>query len=114
MPSGLKIKDVVKGTGAIAERGATVTVHYRGYLNRGEQFRSSYDDGAPVRFVLGKREVIAGMDRGVLGMRVGGRRDLLVSPHLAYREQGIEGVIPPDAVLRFEIELLDVTPISAT
>ena len=113
MPSGLKMKEISEGNGAIAERGKLVTIHYRGFLSRGDQFRSSYEDGAPVRFVIGKREVIAGLERGIIGMRVGGRRTLTISPHLAYRDQGVEGCIPPNAVLRFEIELLYAQDVDA-
>jgi peptidylprolyl isomerase len=107
MPSGLKILDRRVGTGRVAERGHTAIVQYRGFLNRGEQFRSSYDDGAPVEFRIGRRDVIAGLDKGVVGMRVGGLRELRVSPHLAYRDQEVPGV-PANAVLRLEVELLEL------
>ncbi len=107
MPSGLKIREIREGTGAVAARNTRVTIHYRGFLNQGEQFRSSYEE-APVQFVVGKRAVIAGLERGVIGMRVGGCRQFIISPHLAYRDEGVVGCIPPDAVLRFEVELLAV------
>lgn len=111
LPSGLKVKDVTEGTGAVAERGKLVTIHYRGFLNRGDLFRCSHDDGAPISFVVGKREVIAGLEYGVEGMRVGGHRQLIVSPHLAYRDTEVPG-IPPNALLRFEVELLDVQEVA--
>ncbi len=107
MPSGLKILDLRVGDGDIADRGKTAVIHYRGFLSRGDQFRSSYDDGAPVVFRIGGRDVIAGLEKGVIGMRVGGVRELRVSPHLAYRDQAVPG-IPPNAVLRFEVELLEL------
>jgi FKBP-type peptidyl-prolyl cis-trans isomerase len=74
----------------------------------GNQFRSSYDDGRPLRIQLGRREVIAGLEHGVLGMQVGGRRRLVINPHLAYGAAGVPGVIPPHAVVIVEVELLDV------
>lgn len=108
MSSGLTIEDISQGTGAVAARGHLVTLHFNGFLNQGDQFGSSYTDGQPIRFIIGKREVIAGLERGVIGMQVGGHRRLIVSPHLAYRGTGVAGRIPPDAALTFEIELLDV------
>jgi FKBP-type peptidyl-prolyl cis-trans isomerase len=108
MRAGVKIDDITLGTGALAERGTIVTIHYRAFLRRGEQVRSSYDEGQRMRVHLGRREVIAGLERGLLGMRVGGRRRLIVSPHLAYGRAGMPGVIPPNAVVIFEVELLDV------
>ncbi len=104
--SGVKITDLILGDGAIAERGKIVTIHYRGFLNQGEEFRNSYDMGIPTSFRIGKREVIAGLEKGVIGMRVGGKRKIRVGPHLAYGSEGISG-IPPNAVLIFEIDLLD-------
>lgn len=106
-PKGLIIKEIASGDGSVAERGKRVTIHYRGFLSRGEQFRSSREDGEPISFVLGKREVIAGLEYGVEGMRVGGCRELTVSPHLAYRDREVPG-IPPNGLLRFEVELLEV------
>jgi peptidylprolyl isomerase len=108
MPSGLKVEELTLGTGAVAARSTVVTIHYRGFLHRGDQFRSSYDEGRPLHIRLGRREVIAGLERGILGMRVGGRRRLVISPHLAYGTSGVPGVIPPNAVVIFEVELLDV------
>jgi len=92
----------------VAERGKVVTIHCRGFLNHGEQFRSSYDNEQPISFCIGSREVIAGLEKGVGGMKVGGKRKVKVSPHLAYRDKGVPGVVPPNAVLVFEIELVDV------
>ena len=105
--SGIKITDLIVGQGTLAENGKVAILHYRGFLNKGEQFRSSYDVGQPISFRIGMRRVIAGLDKGVIGMRVGGKRRIRVSPHLAYREQSIPG-IPPNAVLVFEIDLIDV------
>jgi FKBP-type peptidyl-prolyl cis-trans isomerase len=102
MLSGLRLRDIVVGTGAAAERGRVVTVRWRGTLNRGDELGQG-----TVSFCVGRREVIAGLDRGVVGMRVGGIRRLRVSPHLSYRDRIVPG-IPANAVLNFELELLDV------
>lgn len=104
MPHGLKVEEVSLGAGAIAERGSTVLIRWRGTLNRGDQFGAGQ-----ISFRLGGRRVIAGLERGVEGMRVGGVRRLRVSPHLGYRDQAVPG-IPANAVLTFEVELLDVQP----
>lgn len=105
--SGLTIQDLVIGQGELAEKGKVATIHYRGFLNRGEQFRSSYDEGQPISFRIGKREIIAGLEKGVIGMKVGGKRKLGISAHLAYRDKSVPG-IPPHAVLIFEIELINI------
>jgi len=102
--SGLRIDELQLGDGAIAMRGARVTVRYTGYLNRGETFQANQ----VVTFAVGERNTIAGLSWGVEGMRVGGRRRLRVGPHLAYRDNGVLGVIPPNAKLVFEVELLSV------
>ncbi|MGD9634734.1 MAG: FKBP-type peptidyl-prolyl cis-trans isomerase [Pirellulales bacterium] len=102
-PSGIKIEEVTLGTGALAEHGDTVSIEWRGWLNRGAEFRRGVDS-----FCIGERRAIAGLEKGVIGMRVGGVRKLRVSPHLAYRDQSVPG-IPPKAVLNFEVTLLDVT-----
>jgi FKBP-type peptidyl-prolyl cis-trans isomerase FkpA len=104
MRSGVKLRDLRVGGGAVAERGATVSVRYDASLNRGERFQ----EGISYSFRLGRREVIAGLEYGVEGMRVGGLRRITVSPHLGYRDEGVPGVIPPNAVLIFDVELLDV------
>src|SRR4051812_25208828 len=98
MLSGLKVEVLTVGTGTVAGRGDVVTIRWRGRLNRGEEFGSGTST-----FTVGRREVIAGLERGVVGMRVGGARRLRVSPHLGYRDQAVPGV-PPNAVLEFEVE----------
>jgi FKBP-type peptidyl-prolyl cis-trans isomerase len=105
--SGLEIEDLVLGSGAQAVRNSTVKLHLVCKLNRGDFVRSTYNDGRPESFRVGARDVIAGLEKGVVGMRVGGKRRLRVSPHLAYRDVGA-GPIPPNAVLVFELELLEV------
>jgi peptidylprolyl isomerase len=106
-PSGLRILDLDVGQGAEAVTGKTVSVNYRGTLANGKEFDSSYGRG-PFRFPLGGGRVIKGWDEGVAGMRVGGKRRLIIPPDLAYGERGAGGVIPPNATLTFEVELLDV------
>jgi FKBP-type peptidyl-prolyl cis-trans isomerase len=106
--SGLSIQDLVVGTGAIAEAGKTVSVHCTGWLMDGQKFDSSVDRGEPFIFQLGASRVIKGWDEGVAGMKVGGKRILLIPPELGDGERGAGGVIPPNAVLKFEVELLDV------
>jgi hypothetical protein len=106
-PSGLRILDQEVGQGAEAVAGKTVSVNYRGTLANGKEFDSSYGRG-PFRFPLGGGRVIKGWDEGVAGMRVGGKRRLVIPPDLAYGERGAGGVIPPNATLTFEVELLDV------
>lgn len=104
---GVKITDVVVGDGTPAENGMVAVVHYRGYLNKGELFRSTYQDGQPITVRLGNRDVVAGLEKGIVGMRVGGKRTIRVSPHLGYHDQSVNG-IPPNAVLIFEVELVDL------
>jgi len=106
-PSGLRITDLEVGTGAEAVAGQTVTVNYRGSLTTGKEFDSSYGRG-PFSFRLGGGQVIKGWDEGVAGMKVGGKRRLVIPPDLGYGSRGAGGVIPPDATLIFEVELLRV------
>ncbi len=105
---GLEITDEVIGTGTEATAGENVTVNYVGTLTNGTKFDSSYDRNQPFSFVLGASRVIKGWDEGVLGMKVGGKRKLIIPPSLAYGENGVPGVIPPNSTLIFEIELLGV------
>ena len=102
---GVEYEDVTTGDGAIAEHGCTVDVRYDLLLNRGERVQESQR----CSFRLGERTVIAGLEYGVEGMRVGGRRRLRVGPHLAYRDRGVPGVIPADAVLELDVVLLGVS-----
>jgi FKBP-type peptidyl-prolyl cis-trans isomerase FkpA len=107
--------DTRRGEGQLASPGSEVAVHYTGWLyderepdKRGEQFDSSYARGEPIVFLLGAGRVIRGWDEGVAGMRVGGRRTLLIPPELAYGRRGAGGAIPPQASLVFDVELVDV------
>lgn len=111
----LQQQDITPGTGAEATKGKTVRVHYTGWLydssatgNRGQKFDSSKDRGEPFDFNLGAGEVIQGWDEGVAGMKVGGTRVLTIPPAMGYGARGAGGVIPPNATLVFEVELLDV------
>jgi peptidylprolyl isomerase len=110
--SGLKYRDTEIGTGAKAEAGKMVTVHYTGWLDDngkpGKKFDSSKDRNEPFKFALGARQVIAGWDEGVAGMLVGGKRTLIIPAELGYGARGAGGVIPPNAVLIFDVELLGV------
>jgi FKBP-type peptidyl-prolyl cis-trans isomerase len=105
--SGLRITDLVIGDGPEARSGQTVVVNYRGTLESGKEFDSSYGRG-PFSFPLGAGRVIRGWDEGVAGMQVGGKRKLVIPPDLAYGERGAGGVIPPNATLIFEVELLEI------
>jgi FKBP-type peptidyl-prolyl cis-trans isomerase FkpA len=110
--SGLQYDDTVLGTGELAAAGQSVSVHYTGWLyndgTKGAKFDSSKDRNDPFQFELGAGMVIRGWDEGVQGMRVGGTRVLVIPPQLGYGARGAGGVIPPDATLMFEVELLDV------
>jgi FKBP-type peptidyl-prolyl cis-trans isomerase len=106
--SGLRYQDLEVGKGVEAYPGAWVEVHYVGYLPNGDEFDSTLARRRPFGFQLGVGKVIAGWDEGVVGMRVGGRRKLIIPPHLAYGERGVPGVIPPNSELTFEVLLLKV------
>ncbi|HLZ30590.1 MAG TPA: FKBP-type peptidyl-prolyl cis-trans isomerase [Chloroflexota bacterium] len=108
MPDGLKFTDDQVGTGTEAQKGKTVSVHYTGWLLDGTKFDSSRDRNQPFSFPLGQGQVIKGWDEGVAGMKVGGKRTLVIPPDLGYGARGAGGVIPPNATLKFEVELLDV------
>ena len=105
--SGLQYWDIKVGTGRTADRGNTVQVHYTGWLTNGKKFDSSVG-GQPFKFRIGARQVIAGWEEGVTGMKVGGKRQLRIPPDLAYGKEGYPGAIPPNATLIFDIELLRV------
>lgn len=107
-PSGLQYADLVVGTGATPKQGQLAVVHYTGWLTNGTKFDSSLDRGQPFTFPLGQKRVIAGWDEGVATMQVGGKRRLTIPPNLAYGERGAGGVIPPNATLVFDVELLDI------
>jgi FKBP-type peptidyl-prolyl cis-trans isomerase len=106
MSNDLVIEDIRLGTGAEAQAKQTVSVHYVGTLTDGKKFDSSRDRGRPFEFVLGAGQVIKGWDQGVAGMKIGGLRKLTIPPHLGYGARGAGGVIPPNATLVFEVELL--------
>jgi FKBP-type peptidyl-prolyl cis-trans isomerase FkpA len=106
--SGLQIEEIKLGDGDSAAAGQFVSVHYTGWLTDGSKFDSSKDRNEPFDFPLGQRNVIAGWDEGVQGMRVGGIRKLTIPPQLGYGARGAGGVIPPNATLVFEVELLDI------
>jgi len=107
-PSGLQYQDEQVGTGTEAKPGNRVSVHYTGTLENGTKFDSSRDRGKPFEFSLGAGMVIRGWDEGVAGMRVGGRRRLVIPAELGYGSRGAGSVIPPGATLVFDVELLDV------
>ncbi|MBN1608873.1 MAG: FKBP-type peptidyl-prolyl cis-trans isomerase [Polyangiaceae bacterium] len=111
-PSGLSFEDTRPGTGPSPTQGQTCVMHYTGWLwvdgAKGEKFDSSHDRGQPFSFPIGAGRVIQGWDEGVAGMRVGGARTLLVPPDLGYGARGAGGVIPPNATLLFEVELLEL------
>ena len=110
--SGLQIIDTQVGTGAVPARGQTCVMHYTGWLyvdgKRGKKFDSSLDRNEPFQFPIGKGQVIAGWDEGVATMKVGGKRTLIIPPELGYGARGAGGVIPPNATLIFDVELLAV------
>jgi peptidylprolyl isomerase len=111
-PSGLKITDTKVGTGTTPKAGQICVMHYTGWLYeggaKGKKFDSSLDRGQPFEFPIGRRQVISGWDEGVATMKVGGKRTLIIPPELGYGARGAGGVIPPNATLIFDVELLDV------
>ena len=107
-PSGLQYEDVQEGSGTGAKSGDTVDVHYTGWLTNGKKFDSSLDRNRPFSFKLGAGQVIQGWDEGVAGIKEGGKRKLTIPPELGYGKRGAGGVIPPDATLVFEVELLKI------
>ncbi|ANB03244.1 FKBP-type peptidyl-prolyl cis-trans isomerase [Ectothiorhodospira sp. BSL-9] len=102
----VQIKEIEAGEGDRAQMHHTLHVHYTGWLEDGTRFDSSHDRGEPLRLVLGQGQVIPGWEMGLEGMKEGGKRELVIPPHLAYGSRGAGGVIPPDATLRFEVELV--------
>jgi len=109
-PTDLVITDLSEGEGAEAGPGATVSVHYVGVAHStGEEFDASYNRGAPLQFRLGAGQVISGWDQGISGMKVGGRRQLVIPPHLAYGDRGAGGVIKPGETLIFVCDLMGVS-----
>jgi peptidylprolyl isomerase len=108
-PADLVVKEISEGDGPEATSGSTVSVHYVGVAHSsGEEFDASYNRGEPLRFRLGAGQVISGWDQGVQGMKVGGRRQLVIPPHLGYGDRGAGGVIKPGETLIFVVDLLDV------
>lgn len=108
LPSGLGYIEAVVGTGAVAQAGQTVSVHYTGWLTNGTKFDSSRDKNVPIQFQLGRGAVIKGWDEGLAGMKVGGQRRLFIPASLGYGNQGAPPVIPPGATLIFDVELMAV------
>jgi peptidylprolyl isomerase len=107
-PSGLRYVDEQEGTGPQPQKGKKVSVHYTGTLADGKKFDSSRDRGQPFKFTIGVGQVIAGWDEGVMTMKVGGRRKLVIPAALGYGARGAGGVIPPNAELHFDVELLGI------
>ena len=107
-PSGLQYWDIKVGTGVAAENGSHVKVHYTGWLTTGKKFDGSVGTSGPYEFTLGQGEVIKGWDEGVAGMKVGGKRQLRIPPELAYGEAGFKTIVPPNATLIFDVQLVAI------
>ena len=108
--SGLKYIEERPGSGNVPASGQRVTVHYTGWLTNGQKFDSSLDRKSPFGFKLGGKQVIAGWDQGVVGMKVGGKRKLVIPPAMGYGAKGFPGAIPPNSTLVFEVELMAINP----
>jgi peptidylprolyl isomerase len=106
--SGLKYIDIVVGNGDMPQKGQIVAVHYTGFLEDGKKFDSSYDRNSPLEFRIGEGQMIPGFDEGIQTMKKGGKRKLILPPYLAYGSRGMANVIPPNATLIFEVELVDI------
>lgn len=105
--TGLKIEDIKEGTGSAVKSGDTIVIHYKGTLTDGTKFDSSYDRGQPFETTIGVGQVIEGWDKGIIGLKVGGKRKLTIPPSMAYGAQQV-GNIPPNSTLIFEVELLEI------
>ena len=108
LPNGLQLQDTVVGYGKEAREGDVISAHYSGTLANGKKFDSSYDRGEPFSFVLGGGMVIKGWDLGIVGMKVGGKRKLIIPPDLGYGANGFPPIIPKSAILKFEVEMLKI------
>ena len=108
LPSGVVVEDLLPGTGAVASEGSRVKLHYLGRLADGTRFDSSYDRGVPLEFTLGAGQVVPGWEQGLIGMRVGGKRRITIPASQAYGSEGRGDLIPPDATLVLDVELLSV------
>ncbi len=106
--SGLKYIDIQEGTGTTPVNGSHVIIHYTGTLENGKKFDSSVDRNQPYQFEIGHREMPDGLEEGIMTMKTGGKRKLIIPPHLAYGSEGAGGVIPPNSTIIFEVELIDV------
>ncbi|MGE0736192.1 MAG: FKBP-type peptidyl-prolyl cis-trans isomerase [Alphaproteobacteria bacterium] len=107
MKPNVEIQELKLGDGIAVERGFAVVVRYIGRLRRGDVFASWEAYGQPARFVIGQRRIVAGLEYGIVGMRVGGARRITVPPHLGYREKGLADIVPPNAIMIFDVELLE-------